>query len=79
MYHTSVAQIDVPEKQHNSHLLPIKHVVIFPELANTKTFMQATILVRLCEKPGRVHEIFAYKCVELKCYEILQASYLENI
>lgn len=41
--------------------------------------MQATILVRLCEQPGCVHEILAYKCIELERYDSRKpVSYLGN-
>lgn len=42
-----------------TNLLPEENVVALPELADAKAFLQTTVLVRLREEPGSVHERLA--------------------
>jgi hypothetical protein len=39
--------------------LSIKHVVIFPEFADTEALVETAVFVGLGEQPGGVHKVFA--------------------
>jgi hypothetical protein len=48
------------ERTRYRYLLAVEYVIVPPDFTDTKALVESSVLVGLCEKPRRVHEIFPW-------------------
>lgn len=49
-----------------TYLLPVEDIVVGPVLAHTEALVKSTVLVRLSEQPGCIHEVLACRSVSIQ-------------